>query len=204
MNPSSLPPVKRRSALRRWLWGLLAAFLLLLVVLAAGVVSCFHLDSDTRVLRNALIKSGGIEWRQQIALNAGHLTMGAVRAGLSYAKLDPGARVVLQSVQTAGVGIYQLPAGTKPPDRAAMLAAADSAMTARGWERMVGVMDAKNLVAVYLPKQNTSVQRMKCCVMVFDGNQMVLVSTQANLEPLLKYALDQLAVHTQARRLTQH
>jgi hypothetical protein len=33
-----------------------------------------------------------------------------------------------------------------------MLAAADSAMTARGWERVVGVMDGKDLVAVYLPE----------------------------------------------------
>jgi hypothetical protein len=203
MNPSSRPPVTRRSARRLWLWGLLAAPLLLLVLLAAGVASCFRLGSDARALRNELIRSSGVEWRQQIALNAGRLTLGAVRAGLSCARLDPGARAALQSIRTAGVGVYQLPSGTPPPDRAAMLAAADSAMTARGWERVVGVMDGQDLVTVYLPGKNVSVHRLKCCVMVFDGEEMVLVSAQGNLEPLLKYALDQPGLCAQARQLAQ-
>jgi hypothetical protein len=179
--------------------------LLLLVLLAAGVASCFRLGSDARALRNELIKSSGVEWRQQIALNAGRLTLGAVRAGLSCAKLklDPEARAALQSLRTAGVGVYQLPSGTPPPDRAAMLAAADSTMTARGWERVVGVMDGQDLVTVYLPEKNVSVHRLKCCVMVFDGEEMVLVFAQGNLEPLLKYALDQPGLCAQARRLAQ-
>jgi hypothetical protein len=204
MNPSSLSPVSRRPARRLWLWGLLAVPLLLLVLLSAVVASCFRLGSDARALRNELIKSSGVEWRQQVALNAGRFTLGVVRAGLSFARLDPGARAALQSVRTAGVGVYQLPSGTPPPDRAAMLAAADSAMTARGWERVVGVMDGKNLVTVYLPEKNVSVRRMKCCVMVFDGKEMVLVSAQGNLEPLLKYALAQPGLGTQARWLAQH
>ena len=202
MNPPSLPPVIRRPARRLWLWVLLATPFLLLVVLAAVVANCFRLGSDARALRNELIKSSGVEWRQQIALNAGTLTLGAVRAGLSCVKLDPGARAALQSVRTAGVGVYQLPPGTPPPDRAAMLTAADSAMTARGWERMVGVMDGHDLVTVYLPK-NVAVHRLKCCVMVFDGEEMVLVSAQGNLEPLLKYALDQPGLCGKAHLLTQ-
>lgn len=203
MNPSSLPPVTRRPARRPWLLGFLAASLLLLVLLAAGVASCFRLGSDARSLRNELMKSSGVEWRQQIALNAGRLTLGAVRAGLSCVKLDPVTRAALQSIRTAGVGVYQLPSGTPPPDRAAMLAAADSAMTARGWERVVGVMDGKDLVTVYVPGKNVTVHRMKCCVMVFDGEEMVLVSAQGNLEPLLKCALDQPGICAQARRLVQ-
>jgi hypothetical protein len=174
----------------------------LLVVLAAVVANCFCLGSDARALRNELIRSSGVEWRQQIALNAGRLTLGAVRAGLSCVKLDPGARAALQSVRSGGVGVYQLPLGTPPPDRAAMLAAADSAMTARGWERVVGVMDGHDLVTVYLPK-NVAVHRLKCCVMVFDGEKMILVSAQTNLEPLLEYALNQPALRGKAHLLTQ-
>ena len=203
MNPSPLSPVPRRPARRLWLWGLLAVPLLFLVLLAAVVASCFRLGSDARALRNELIKSSGVEWRQQIALNAGHLTLGAVRAGLSCVRLDPGARAALQSIRTAGVGVYQLPSGTPPPNRAAMLAAADSAMTARGWERVVGVIDGKDLVTLYLPEKNVSVRRMKCCVMVCDGKEMVLVSAQGNLEPLLTYALAQPGLRAQAQRLVQ-
>jgi hypothetical protein len=151
---------------------------LLLVTLAAGVVSCFRLGSEARVLRNGLIESSGVEWRQQIALNANCLTLGAVRAGLSCVRLDPGARAALQSVRSAGVGVYQVVSGT-PPDRTAMLA------------------------AIYLPDKNISVHRVKCCVMVFDGEEMVLVSARGNLEPILTYALNHPNLRTQARWLAQ-
>jgi hypothetical protein len=176
--------------------------LLLLAMLVAGVASCFRLGSEARAVRNELIKSSGVEWRQQIALNAGWLIFGGVRAGLSCIRLDPAARAALQCVQAAGVGVYQLPAGTAPPNRAAMLAAADSAMTARGWERVVGVMDRRDLVAVYSPK-NVSARRLKCCVLVFDGKEMVLVSAQANPEPLVSYALTQPGIGAQTRWFAQ-
>jgi hypothetical protein len=198
MNPSSPPPATRRSARRLWVWGLLATPLLLLLLLGAGVASFFHLGSDVRALRNELIRSSGVEWRQLIALNAGYLTLGAGRAALFCVPLPPAARAAVQSVQTAGVGVYQLPDGTPPPDRAAMLAAADSAMTARGWERVVGVIDGRDLVTVYVPKK-VSGHRLKCCVMVFDGKEMVLVSAQGNPEPLLNYALAQPGLGSQTR-----
>ncbi|HTQ49430.1 MAG TPA: hypothetical protein VMJ12_01875 [Candidatus Acidoferrales bacterium] len=191
MNPTPPPPATRRSSRRLWLWCLLATPPLLLLLLGAGVASFFYLGADARALRNGLMRSSGVEWRQRIVLNAGHLTLGAVRLGLSRARLDPGARAALQSVRAAEVGVYQLASGTPPPDRAAMLTAADSAMTTRGWERAVGVMDGHNLVAVYVPGKNISVHRLKCCVLVFDGKEMVLVSVQGNPEPLLKYALAQ-------------
>jgi hypothetical protein len=202
MNPSSLPPRPRPSARRLWLWGLLVTPLLLLALLAAAVASCFRLGAEARAVRNELIKSSGVEWRQRIALNAGWFTLGAVRAGLSCVRLDPAARAALQSIHGAGVGIYQLPAGTPPPNRAAMLGTADSAMAARGWERVVGVIDGRDLVAVYFPT-NVSVHRLKCCVVVFDGKQMVLVSAQGDPEPLLEYALAQPGFGSRTQWLAQ-
>jgi hypothetical protein len=201
MNPTSAPSVVRPPAKRLWLRCILAVLLLLPVVIAVEVVSCFHLSSDTSTLRNSLIQSSGVEWRQRIALHAGGLTLSAVRAGLSFVKLDAGARTALQTVRGAEVGVYQLPSGAKSPDRAAMLASADAAMTARGWDRMVGVMDSSDLVAVYLPVKIASARRMKCCLMVFDGQEMVVVSARANLEPLLKYALTQPDVAARVRSL---
>jgi hypothetical protein len=199
MNPIPPPLATRRSARRLWFWGFLATPPLLLLLLGAGVASFFYLGSDARALRNGLMKSSGVEWRQQIAVNAGHLTLGTVRVGLSRARLDPGALAALQSVRSAEVGVYQLASGTPPPDRAAMLAAADAAMTIRGWDRVVGVMDGSNLVAVYVPEKNTSAHHLKCCVLVLNGKEMVLVSVQGNPEPLLQYAFNQANLHAQAR-----
>jgi hypothetical protein len=203
MNPTPAPSVVRPPAKRLWFQGILAVLLLLPVVIAVAVVSCFHLSSDTRALRNSLIKSSGVKWRQKIALNAGGLTLSAVRAGLSFVNLDAGARAVLQAVRGAEVGIYQLPSGAKPPDGAAMLVAADAAMTARGWDRVVGVLDGGDLVTVYVPDKTASARRMKCCLMVFDGQEMVVVSARANLEPLLKYALAQPAIAARVRSLVR-
>lgn len=188
----------RPPARLHWLWVLLITPVLLLALLAAGVASCFRLGPDARAVRNELIKSTGVEWQPQIVINAGWLALGAVRTGLSCLRLDPAARAALQTVHSAGVGIYQLPAGTPPPNRAAMLASADSAMTARGWDRVVGVVDHRDLVAVYFPKK-MSVHRLKCCVLVFDGKEMVLVSAQGDPVPLVSFALDQpgLGAHTQ-------
>ena len=203
MNPSPVTSVVRPPAKRLWLRCVLAVLLLLPILIAVEVVSCLHLSSDTRALRNSLIKSSGIAWRQRIALHAGGLTLSAVRAGLSFVHLDAGARAALQSVRGAEVGVYQLPSGAKLPDRTALLAAADAAMSARGWERMVGVMDGHDLVGVYLPGKTTFPRRMKCCLMVFDGQEMVVVSARANLEPLFKYALTQPDIAAKLRLLAR-
>ena len=203
MNPTSPPPATRRPIRRFWLWGLLATPLLLLLLLGAGVASFFYLGSDFRALRDGVIKSSDVAWRQQFALNASYPVLGAIRAGSSFVKLNPGARVAVQSVRSAGVGVYQLASKAPSPDRGAMLAAADSTMTARGWKRVVGVMDGKELVAIYLPEKKISIHRLKCCVLVFDGKELILVSVQGNPEPLLRYAFDQASLHAQTRSLAQ-
>ncbi len=183
------PPVVRPPARRRWLWIVLTFVLIVLTtlgVLAVGVASCFHQNSDTRTLRMELTRASGAEWRQQVALSVGGVTLGLVRAGLSFAPLDPEAEAALRTVRGVEVSVYELASGFKRPESSAMLVAADGVMTARGWERVVGVMDRGQLVGVYLPREISSVRRVKACVVVMEGHQMVVVSARANLELLLE------------------
>jgi len=151
-----------------------------------GIASYFHLSSDTRALREGLMKASGAEWRQQICLNLGSFTFGAARAGLAFVPLDPEARAAVSAVRGAEVGIFQLTSDRNRPDNAAMLTIADEVMNGHGWERVVGVLHEEQLVGVYLPAKTISARRAKCCVMVFDGRQLVLVRANANLEPLLE------------------
>jgi hypothetical protein len=44
---------------------------------------------------------------------------------------------------------------------------------------------------------------VKCCVMVFDGKELVLVSARGTLEPLLTYALAQPGFDAQVRELAR-
>jgi len=203
MNPPSAPPEIRPRAESRWLWCMVAVVLLLPVLLAAGVASYFLPSADTKALRQGLLKSSGVEWQRRIALNVGGITLGAVRAGLSFANLDAEARAALQGVRSVEFAIYQLPSDAQLPNRAAMLAAADAAMTARGWDRVVGVMDSSNLVTVYMHDKTASARRLKCVVMVFDGRQMVVASARANLEPLLQCLLGQPKL-SRLRRAASH
>jgi hypothetical protein len=188
MNPPPVPALDRPSAKRALFWiGLTVLFpFVALGLMALGVASYFHLGSDTRALRNGLMEASGVEWRQQLGLNIGSMTWGAVRAGLSFVPLDPEARAAVQAVRGAEVGIYELASETKRPDGADMLAVADRVLNERGWERVVGVLDGEILVGVYVPAKTVSARRMKCCVMVFDGRRMVVVRASANLEPLLR------------------
>ena len=207
MNAFPTPPLIHPRSTHVWFLIVFAVLILvpamLFVGVAAGVTSYFRPSSDTKALRNGLIKASGVEWRQQIALNVGGLTFGAVRGGLSFFRLDAKARAALEAVRGAEVGIYALASGTEPPDRTMMLAAADTAMTARGWDRVVGVIDDDTLVTVYISQETTSARRMECCVMVFDGEQMILASAKANLQPLLQMALEETAVGHHAKVLTK-
>jgi len=191
MNPSPAPAGNRPSAKHRWLWGLTVVLLLLSVATVFGITSYFRFSTDTIALRDGLMKSSGVEWRQRIGINVGGLTMCAVRTGLSFVHLDPQARAALQSVRGVQIGIYQLPPGVKPPDHAAMLTAADHAVVNRGWNRVVCVLNHKDLVTVYLQDRTTWMRRVKCFVLVFDGRQMVMVAAQGNPEPLIECLLSQ-------------
>jgi hypothetical protein len=190
MNPMSAPPFIRSSNEYRWLWVLLAVFIVLPVLLVFGIASYFRLSPDTRALRSGLIKASGAEWRQQVAFSVGGLTCGAVRSGLSFVNCNREARAALQTVRGAEVSILRLAGGEEPPDRATMLNAADAALSKRGWDRVVGVVDGEDMVAVYVSSKTTSWQRLECCVVVFDGDHMIVASARANLQPLLECVLD--------------
>lgn len=204
MNPPPAPPLIRPPASRGWFWFGLTVLLLplfALSVIALGVASYFHLGSDTRALRDGMMKANGGEWRQHIGLNLGSLTLGAVRAGLSFAPLDAKAQAAVRTVRGVEVGIFELAPGAKPLNRAAMLADADAAMQARGWERLVGVLDGEDLVGVYVPATNFSARQVKCCVAVFDGRQLVVVLARADVEPLVKCLLNETELCAKLRTL---
>jgi hypothetical protein len=114
------------------------------------------------------------------------MTLGVARGVLLFTQLDRDAQTALRAVHGVEVGIYELNATSSAPDRAAMLDAADQAMNSRGWERVVAVLDGDDMIGVFLPTKMTAANRMKCCVVVLDGRQLVVVSARADLGPVLE------------------
>ena len=159
-----------------------------LVLLMLGLTGCFKVSSDVRTLRESVMKSGAMEWNQEIELGVGAITLNLARAGLAFVDLPPEARAALHAARGAEVGVYRLRDARKPLNRAALLSAADKAMAGRGWDRIVGVLDQRELVAIYMPNDVRSARHVKICLLTLSGEEMVIACARSNLEPLMEMA----------------
>jgi hypothetical protein len=168
----------------RPLYFVLSLFLILPVVCAGGIASYLHLSSSTQALRSAVMESVPGQWHKRFAVNVGCLTLGLVRFGSSFFHLPPEPRAALQALSHGEVGVYHLEEPMSSPDYALILKTADKSMRRRGWERIVGVAQGGQFVAVYAPG-NVGVKDMSCCVAVLNDRDLVIVSARGNLSPLL-------------------
>jgi hypothetical protein len=184
-------PVISSATARRQRFGILACYLSLVLCLfclpllgALGIASYFRLSSETRALRNSVMESVPGKWNKQVAVNVGGWTLGLVRFGSSFFNLPPEAKAGLQCLDAAEVGVYKLQDSSPTPDYSGVLAAADQSMRRRGWERIVGVVQGRQFVAVYLPRNLSAVKQMECRLVVLDEHDLVVVSARGNLESL--------------------
>jgi hypothetical protein len=159
--------------------------LLLLAWCYVGVTGYFRLSSETRALRESLMSSVAGHWDKRLAVNVGSWTVGLARLGLSFVRLPPEAQAAIDSVRGADVGVYRLRQAPGRVDSAAAFRAADEAMAARGWDRIVGVAKASELVGIYTPRSGCG---FKCCLMVLHEQDLVVASVRGDPRPLLKLA----------------
>jgi hypothetical protein len=160
---------------------------LALTLAIVGITGFFRLSSETAALRDCFLDGMPGQWNKTIALRVGGFTTGLVRAGLRFVEMEPEARQALEAVRGGEVGIYNLEREPARIDQAKVIARADRAMQRRGWTRVVGVCHDRELVAVYLPNKVSS-RRLKCCVLVFEGKQLIVAEAAGNLEPILSIA----------------
>lgn len=182
-NQSAKPLVLRRG---RKLWMLMTV----LVLMAFGIAGCFRVDSDARALRNQIDLLVGDSLDEQIEFRVGPVLSTIARFGLSFIDHPPELSVAMKSIDQVGVGIYILPSHVAQ-DTLKLLAKADQTMQARGWDRLVGVVQRDDTVAIYTPSTQSG-KKLKLQVMVIHQNSMVLVSAKGNPEPLLNLVLEEL------------
>ncbi|MBI2948780.1 MAG: hypothetical protein HYY23_14165 [Verrucomicrobia bacterium] len=162
-----------------------------LSILCLGLTGCFDVGSETQALRAGLVKSAGIELEPEIEIGIGAFTFYLAQAGLRFLDLDEEARIALNTLRSGDVGIYHVRGRTKTSNHSRVLASADKIMSARGWDRVVGVVNRHELVAVYSPQDSLSATDVRLSVVVLQGNKLVIVSARSNVEPLLDLALKQ-------------
>src|SRR5205823_10414268 len=136
---------------------------LVLALLSVGLTGCFKVSSDAGALRDSVMKSAAAQWDKKIEVGVGAITLNLARAGLACVDLEPEARAALQAVRGAEVGVYKLREGHKELKRAVILSAADKAMTSRGWDRIVGVVNDREFVAIYVRHDARSTRNVRVC-----------------------------------------
>ncbi len=157
-------------------------------VIALGL--SFRMGGEARVLRRAAFAAAPDQWERQFEFGIGRLPLFLARAGLAFAPLEPEARTALSALNHADVGIYHRRPGAPAIDSAAVFRSVQHAMETAGWEPLVLVREASDLVGVFIPKVSRSANRLDTCLLVLDGDDLVLVSARANLDPLVTLALD--------------
>jgi hypothetical protein len=190
----------QRASILAWLAALAGAAVFAVLTAAAGVLSMLRPSPEVATLRDCVMASAEVE--REVEASVGPLIFGALRASLNFVELEPEVRPALGAVRSASVGVYRV---TQSLNRAALIDAVDEAMTRRGWERMVGVLEGNETVLVYAPARIPSTRNLRLSVLVLDGEQLVLASVRGNPEPIAKLVLNEAARHCPAGRLAwQH
>ena len=179
-------PQSSRSRRRIWPW-LLAVCLAPVVILGAVAVSFLTLDRDATLLRKQVMAATHAGWQTKVQLSVGRFTLGAVRTGLSFVKNRDiaDARLALQALQHASVGVYQRKSAEgESGSREKLFTDTDEAMGRRGWSRLVGVIDKKDTVLVYVPSGQEAAAQVDLCVAVVNDHELVIVSATVNADEL--------------------
>lgn len=189
MNPvPPVQPVSRRSW--AWIWvalGFMGVLMLVPLTLAVVVWSALHTGRDATALRLAAARASDVRWERTVEFSAGSWLCSFARFGLGFAPIDREARLALRSVERAEVAVFEPRSGSSTPiNRAAILTEADAVMSRRGWDRLVGVVDSDQTVAVYVPSRTGRELQLDACILVVNRENLIVVSGRTDLEPLLE------------------
>jgi hypothetical protein len=159
--------------------------LVLTAALSLGITGCFKPSGDARALRDSLAKAADTTWESEIELGLGTLTFALVRGGAALFEAPEEARAALSAVRGVEVGVYRLQPGEPVAPAAKLLRAADRTMSDRGWDRLVGVIEGNQTVAVYVPRELEPGDQVRALVAVVEGREMVIAGVRGRPEPLL-------------------
>lgn len=188
MNTTSSTSPTRRGV-PRWLRWVLAAAAFSLITVSFAAYRLLTLPSEATQLRDGLQSVLGSQLQTRVQLSAGPILLSAVRVGsLFFKDLPAEARLALQSVKQASVGVYARHKKLPADERTRMFVTADTVMQRRGWIRAVGVLDARNVVLIYVPEVQLPGTAGRVCIAVCNDENLVVVSGSVRLAPLVELA----------------
>jgi hypothetical protein len=168
---------------------MLGATMFVAISAAVGVWSMLHASHEVAVLRDSVLASTAAHGEKQIELSVGPVILGMARAGLNFIELDPEVRSALGTVRGTSVGVYRLDQPSSELVGAGMVDAVEQAMNRRGWDRILAVLDGQSCVLAYAPARISSPRDLRICMLVLDGEQLVVTSVRVNPEPAIEFLL---------------
>ncbi|HUG12812.1 MAG TPA: hypothetical protein VMM36_17480 [Opitutaceae bacterium] len=165
-----------------WILAILGTICLLPVVIVATHIG---LSSEARVLRDELKTATGSTWSTRVQLSSGPLLIPAARAVVSFCNVDEDARSALAAVRSASVGVYEIDEAGDSPGLGAGLASLDARLGRNGWERLITVIDNKENVVVYTKAGGNWDSKVRVCIGVVTGRELVVVSATVRPEALM-------------------
>jgi hypothetical protein len=181
MNP---PPPPRRHRLWPWILGLaLTPF----VVLGLTIASAIRLNGDAAALRQQVMTAMGDDWHAKVQFSIPPAVVSLARTAVWFVHdVPPQAREALRAVRFASVGVYERhgPAGAWRRDQ--VIAETDQVMARRGWARVVGVVDGRDTVLIYLSEGRASAKPSRVCLAVCSGQDLVVVAAGFDADTLAR------------------
>jgi hypothetical protein len=180
-----------------WLAAMLGAAVFVALTAVVGVWSMLQASTEVATMRDSFLDSTAAHSTKEIEFSVGPVVFGMIRSGLNFVELEPEVRSALGAVRGTSVGVYRL--DRSGWDRSEMLAAVDEAMSRRGWERLVAVLENQECVLAYVPARIPSPRDLRLSVLVLDGDQLVVTSARVNPEPVIELALREAGRHCHPR-----
>lgn len=165
-------PVSKRR--RIWPW-IVAAIMAPWLLLAAGVWSVITPIRELTIIRDELVTDASGPWKTRVQVDLGPATLTVARTAMAFVRNKDIEipRNVLAAVKRASVGVYFRDTDNAVQDPAALVESAETALLARGWERMVKVLDGDQAVLIF--NANDMRRAGEFCVAVMQDEECVLV-----------------------------
>jgi hypothetical protein len=156
-----------------------------LATLAVTAARLFSAEADTRALDAAVLEAAGADRPANLQVRVGPVLITLARLVVALVPEVPEeARLALRAVRSAEVSLHQLAPSHGRLDRVSLLSRADAALAGRGLERVAGVVDGGQVVAVYVRTGSTRARDLSVAVLMLDGDQLITVRARADVEAL--------------------
>lgn len=146
------------------------------------------------LLKPVISETDSGRWVERLEVAVTGRFFPVVGLGMKLTSVDPRIARLVRGASEVAVRVYERrsgPVAVKPGGGAIgrlLLDTVSERLVALEWERVVGVMEGEQVVAVFLPAGWDGLGDVTCCVLVRGVRELVMVSARMDPRPLIELA----------------